>query len=219
VPKSLRAVLVTAVAAAALAVPLVAATAAPARPSPTPAAATAVPAGTCERPAPERAPRNARSAAYNRWLGETFTGVLLNTRDQAERVRILEQIVAVDYIQHNPLLAEGRQGLIDFLPVIYQAFPDACFVLRDAFATTDRVVTRWTWTGTLTGAPFLGIEPAGRRVEFDAIDIWTVRDGQLYEHWDQFDWPRAIVQLDADPSTPPVVPAPLVDAALRPADR
>ena len=69
------------------------------------------------------------------------------------------------------------------------------------------------------GVPFLGIEPAGQRVEFDAIDIWTVRDGQLYEHWDQFDWPRVLVQLDTDPATPAPVAGPLADAANRPVDR
>lgn len=132
---------------------------------------------------------------YNTWLGRTFSEVLLNERSQAKRVEILNRIVATDYIQHNPLVPEGRQGLIDFIPVIYQAMPDARFTLHDVFATQDRVVTRWTWTGTLTGEGFLGVAPRGQKLEFDVIDVWTVRDGQLYEHWDQFDWPRAFVQL------------------------
>lgn len=161
-----------------------------------------------------RPPAPQGTVAYNRWLGETFTRDLLNTRSQAERVRILERIVAKDYIQHNPLVNEGRQGLIDFIPVIYRAFPDARFVLRDVFATTDRVVTRWTWTGTLTGAPFLGIEPKGQKIEFDAIDVWTVRNGMLYEHWDQFDWPRALIQLGVTG-----LPQPFVDVSRRPVDR
>ena len=82
---------------------------------------------------------------------------------------ILDRIVAKDYIQHNPLVPEGRQGLVDFIPVIYQAMPDARFILHDVLATEDRVVTRWTWTGTLTGPGFLGVEPRGqkRRVRRD----------------------------------------------------
>jgi len=39
---------------------------------------------------------------------------------------------------------------------------------------------RWTWKGTLTGAPFLGIEAKGQKIEFDAVDIWTVKNGQLH---------------------------------------
>lgn len=151
---------------------------------------------------------------YNTWLGRTFSDVLLNEPSQEKRVEILNRIVAEDYIQHNPLVPEGRKGLIDFIPVIYQAMPDAAFTLRDAFATTDRVVTRWTWTGTLTGPGFLGVEPAGQRVEFDVIDMWTVRDGMLYEHWDQFDWPRAFVQLGIKG-----LPQPFYAVAAQPYDR
>lgn len=154
------------------------------------------------------------TVAYNEWLGRTFSGVLLNERSQEARVKLLERLVATDYIQHNPLVPEGRQGLIDFIPVIYQAMPDARFVLRDVFATTDRVVTRWTWTGTVTGPGFLGVAPKGQKLEFDAIDIWTVRDGRLYEHWDQFDWPRALIQLGV-----PGLPQPFIDAAAQPVDR
>ncbi len=161
---------------------------------------------------PPPAPKG--TIAYNEWLGRSFSDVLLNERSQEKRIAILNQIVALDYIQHNPLVPEGRQGLIDFIPVIYQSMPDARFTLRDVAATTDRVVTRWTWSGTLTGAPLLGIEAKGQTLEFDVIDLWTVRDGQLYEHWDQFDWPRAFVQLGVKG-----LPQPFYDVAARPYDR
>ncbi len=85
---------------------------------------------------------------------------------------------------------------------------------HDVFATEDRVVTRWTWEGTLTGTPLLGIAPAGQKLEFDAIDVWTVRGGQLYEHWDQFDWPRAFAQLGVKG-----MPQPFYVLAAQPADR
>lgn len=154
------------------------------------------------------------TVAYNEWLGRTFSAVLLNERSQDKRVQILNRIVATDYIQHNPLVPQGRQGLIDFIPVIYQSLPDSRFVVHDVFATADRVVTRWTWTGTLTGAPFLGIAAMGQKLEFDVIDVWSVKNGQLYEHWDQFDWPRAFVQLGVKG-----LPQPFYDVAARPYSR
>jgi predicted ester cyclase len=173
--------------------------------------AAAAPAAAQTMSAPPAPPG---TVAYNTWLGRTFSEVLLNTRDQAARVAILNRIVATGYIQHNPLVPQGRQGLIDFLPVIYQAMPDARFILHDVFATESRVVTRWTWTGTLTGPGFLGIAPRGQKVEFDVIDVWSVRDGMLHEHWDQFDWPRALVQLGVQG-----LPQPFVDIAARPVSR
>jgi steroid delta-isomerase-like uncharacterized protein len=159
-------------------------------------------------------PAEKGTVAYNEWLGRSFSGIMLNEADQARRVEMLNLLVAEDYIQHNPLVPEGRQGLIDFIPVIYQSMPDARFAVHDVFATEDRVVTRWTWQGTLTGAPLLGISPAGQKLEFDAIDVWTVQNGQLYEHWDQFDWPRAFAQLGVEG-----MPRPFYDLAAKPADR
>ena len=175
------------------------------------ALAFASPIAAAEMTEPPAAPG---TAAYNAWLGRTFSDTLLNERSQEKRVKILERIVATDYIQHNPLLAQGRQGLIDFIPVIFQALPDSRFTVHDVFATADRVVTRWTWSGTLTGAPFLGIEPKGQKLEFDVIDVWRVKDGKLQEHWDQFDWPRAFVQLGVKG-----LPQPFYDIAALPVRR
>jgi predicted ester cyclase len=168
----------------------------------------ALASGFTEPPAP------VGTTAHNVWLGRMFSEVLLNERSQEKRVDILNRIVATDYIQHNPLVPQGRKGLIDFIPVIYRAMPDARFTMHDVFATQDRVVTRWTWTGTLTGPGFLGIAPSGQKVEFDVIDVWRVQNGQLAEHWDQFDWPRALIQLGVKG-----LPQPFIDVAARPVRR
>ncbi len=98
--------------------------------------------------------------------------------------------------------------------MIYPIRPDAHFTLHDAFATEDRVVNRWTWSGTMTGDALLGAAPTGQKLEFDAIDVRMVKDGQLYEHWDQFDWTRVFVQMGVE-----VLPAPFYAIAARPADR
>ncbi len=92
--------------------------------------------------------------------------------------------------------------------------PDARFKLHDVFAATDRVVTRWSSTGTLTGPGFLDIEPESQMVEFDVIDLWSVKDGQLDEHWDQCDWPRILIQLGVKG-----LPQPFVDVAAKPVGR
>jgi steroid delta-isomerase-like uncharacterized protein len=152
--------------------------------------------------------------AYNRWLGEMFNGVLFNTSDRATQRAIADRIVHQDYIQHNRLVPHGREGLLSFMPYAFQAVPDTQFIVHDVIATQDRVITRWTWTGTLTGVGFLGVPPTGRRIEFDGIDIWTIKDGQLHEHWDQFDWPRALIQLGIKD-----LPSPFYGIAAQPYSR
>ena len=100
------------------------------------------------------------------------------------------------------------------MPYVFKAVPDTRFIVHDVFATKDRVVTRWTWTGTLTGEGFLGVAPKGQKIEFDGIDIWSVRDGKLYEHWDQFDWPRVFVELGIRD-----LPQPFYGVASQPSSR
>jgi steroid delta-isomerase-like uncharacterized protein len=151
-----------------------------------------------ERPAANLTEPNAPvgSVACNQWLGHMFNGVLFNTKDPAEQRRTAEPIVDVDCIQHNCLVEQGRAGLLKFMPYFFQAMPDAKVRVHDVIATEGRVVTRWTATGTVTGqGGILGVEPEGQKIEFDGIDIWTVRNGRLYEQWDQFAWPRALIQL------------------------
>ena len=39
--------------------------------------------------------------------------------------------------------------------------------------------------------------PGKRSTRRPAADIWTVRNGRLYEPYDQFDWLRTLIQLGA----------------------
>lgn len=181
--------------AAALAIAAIAAPAAWARSTPQPNVAyTTFPAKGAQLVFVEPTAPNG-SVAGNRWLGEMFNGVLFNTKDPAEQKRIDDRIVHEDYIQHNCLVEHGRKSLLAFMPYLLAAMPDLRFVVHDVFATEDRVVTSWTPAGTITGEGFFGVKPNGQKIEFDGIDVWTVKDAQLHEHWDQFDWPRVFVQL------------------------
>jgi predicted ester cyclase len=147
------------------------------------------------KPSFTKPPAPVGTVEYNKWLGQMFNGVLFNESSPEKQKEIADQIVDEDYLQHNKLVTTGRKGLLGFMPYVFKALPDTRFVVHDVVATKDRVVTRWTWTGTLTGEGFLGVAPKGQKIEFDGIDIWTVRNGKLYEHWDQFDWPRAFIEL------------------------
>jgi predicted ester cyclase len=150
---------------------------------------------------------------HNTELGGEFVA-LENEHDTTREHRIADSIVSPDYIQHNAIVAPGRAGLLAFLQNVRAVMPDVKFTSRDVFATENRVVSRFTITGTVTNGPFLGIAPSGQKLEWDGIDIWTVRNGQLYEHWDQFDWTRALIQLGVKG-----LPQPFVQVASEPVNR
>ncbi|MEV6609205.1 ester cyclase [Kutzneria sp. NPDC051319] len=161
-------------------------------------------------PHSQQPPHVSSLVEHNTELGREFV-VLENEHDDTRRQQLADSIVSPAYIQHNAIVAPGRAGLLAFFHGIRTVMPDVKFTARDIFATGSRVVSRFTITGTVTGGPFLDIPPSGQKLEWDGIDVWTVRDGQLYEHWDQFDWPRALIQLGVQG-----LPQPFVQAAGRP---
>ena len=68
-------------------------------------------------------------------------------------------------------------------------FRDLAVQVRDQVAEGDRVVTRWTATGTQAGA-FLGLPP-GTRVEVSAIHIHQFVDGRIAARWEEISSTRA----------------------------
>jgi predicted SnoaL-like aldol condensation-catalyzing enzyme len=88
---------------------------------------------------------------------------------------VIHTYVAEDYKQHNPMAADGRAGLVEFIKGrspderqelrVVRIFEDGEFV----FAHSEFVVD----------------DAKGKRIATYAImDVWRVRNGQLVEHWD-----------------------------------
>lgn len=97
----------------------------------------------------------------------------------------LAEIVANDFVVHMPTPADdirGRDGVTHFFVALREAFPDLRFTVEDQIADGDRVVTRWTASGTHTGA-FQGIPPTGTQVRLTGIDIDRIADGKVLECW------------------------------------
>jgi steroid delta-isomerase-like uncharacterized protein len=67
-----------------------------------------------------------------------------------------------------------RDALFDMISDYRATFPDAHSTVDDQIAEADRVVTRWTATGT---------GPNGKRYELHGITIERIEDGQIAEIW------------------------------------
>jgi predicted ester cyclase len=74
------------------------------------------------------------------------------------------------------------------------AFPDLAVTIEEQVAERDLVATRWTATGTHSGALF-GIGPTKRRVRVSAMHMHRVRGGRLIEHWEVIDLHGLLAQL------------------------
>jgi len=79
------------------------------------------------------------------------------------------------------------------------SFPDARVTVEDQIAEGDKVMDRWTATGTQTG-DLMGMLPTGRRIEISGITISRFSGGKIAEDWYQSEDLGMMQQLDVIPS-------------------
>lgn len=94
-----------------------------------------------------------------RWFLEAFS---------QGRLDLAEQFNTDDYETHDPYeppggFGRGPAAAKALMSTYRDAFPDVQFTIVEQVAEGDRVVTRWTATGTNTG-PLMGMPPTGKSV-------------------------------------------------------
>ena len=113
----------------------------------------------------------------------------------------VDELFSSDMVDYSGLCnPPDREGARQVFAMMFAAFPDLHVTIRQMIAEGDRVATHKTFHGTQRG-PFMGIPPTGREVTFDVIDIGTVRDGQMTEHWMVGDMLSVMQQLTAVPAS------------------
>jgi predicted SnoaL-like aldol condensation-catalyzing enzyme len=119
----------------------------------------------------------------NKKLVEAFCTQVIINHDMSN----LDQFIREDYIQHNADCPQGRDGFIEFFTTIFQAVPDFSYSIKQIISEGDFVWVYSRTTGTHTGSPWLGVQPSGRRLDFDVIDMFRLQDGKIAEHGDVAD--------------------------------
>lgn len=115
----------------------------------------------------------------------------------------LDELVAEDYIDHNPPplpdLAPGREGLKQAFRIFWKATPGH-HQIEDQIAEGDKVVTRMTsygkHEGDLPGAPRTGNE-----LRMTSITIHRIANGKLVEKWSEKDNIGFLKQIGAMPAS------------------
>lgn len=111
---------------------------------------------------------------------------------------LVDRYVAVEYRNHNPFVADGRDANRELWTRFYAAMPDMEVTQEDLIISGDRVVGRYTYRGTQTGE-FMGIPATGNPIEMRSIDIWRVDDGMFVEHWDELNVLQVFQQMGVIP--------------------
>jgi len=110
----------------------------------------------------------------------------------------IDELIAEDFTPHTfGPMPPGREGLRQGMRRAGAGISDPEFTIHELIAEGDRVAARLTTSARHTG-PFMGIEPSGRRYSIDEIHIFRLRDGQLVEHWHEFDKAALMAQLKGE---------------------
>lgn len=102
---------------------------------------------------------------------------------------VVDELIAGDYIGHSTTPEDethGPAGYKQFFAALRQALPDIHFTIEDQVAEGDRVVTRWTASGTHRGE-FRGIPPTGRHGAITGTTIDRIANGKVVECWTNAD--------------------------------
>jgi steroid delta-isomerase-like uncharacterized protein len=119
---------------------------------------------------------------------------------------VIDELIAPKATFHDPSVPGGKftgpEGLRQFVQIYRGAFPDVRLTIEELIAEDDKVVSRWTATGTHKGE-LMGIAPTGKRVTVTGCDIAQYQNGKIVEAWASYDMLGMLQQMGVVPSLAP----------------
>jgi len=125
-----------------------------------------------------------------------FYGQMCNERKN----ELASELFTSGHQLHDPQVpaADGPAGVAAVVAV-YQEGVDGYWEIEELFSTRDRVVVRWTGSGSHVGE-VNGIPPTGRPIRVDAISIHRMENGKIAETWEVWDTLSFLQQIGAVPA-------------------
>jgi predicted SnoaL-like aldol condensation-catalyzing enzyme len=108
------------------------------------------------------------SLEANKKIVQEFYNFLINKKD----FKSASKYIGNRYIQHNPLVAEGPEGLKALVDFLKSDYPDARSEIKRIFADGDYVIIH---------VHSVRIPKTRGRAIFD---LFRLENGKIVEHWD-----------------------------------
>jgi steroid delta-isomerase-like uncharacterized protein len=122
------------------------------------------------------------------------------------KLAVIDELTAANATFHDPSVPGGKftgpEGVKQFVQIYRGAFPDVRLTINDQIAEGDKVVTRWTATGTHKGE-LMGIAPTNKHATVTGVDIDRYQDGKVVEAWASYDMLGMLQQLGVVPVLAP----------------
>ena len=119
-------------------------------------------------------------------MGESNKNIVQHAVEEFNRHNLpgLEQMYR-DCVFHSTVVGElDAEARRQYVAQLLDAFPDGCWTIQDQVADDDKVVTRWSFSGTHQGM-FRGYAGTGRKIAITGIAIDRIVDGRIVEEWEE----------------------------------
>jgi steroid delta-isomerase-like uncharacterized protein len=121
----------------------------------------------------------------NEVLAHRFHMDIFQKRD----LSVADQILAPNFVWRNPIvpseLAHGPEGVKKIASTAFDSMPDLKITHDDTLSQGDRVMIRWTMTGTAKKELF-GIPASDKPTTVVGFDLFRIGSGRIVEMWQQF---------------------------------
>lgn len=109
---------------------------------------------------------------------------------------IIDELVHPNVISHDPFPGQpkGSEGVRSTMKIFRTAFPDLKLIHNDMIAEDDRVMIKFTATGTHQ-AEFMNIPATGNKIAYEEVVILRLKNGKITEHWAVADAMALLQQL------------------------
>ena len=138
------------------------------------------------------------SAETNKAIARRFFEEVWNKGDLA----VLDEIIAEDHFNSGssilPGAPAGPEGAKQVVTLYRNAFPDLQFTIDEQLAEGEKVLTRWTASGTHQGE-LQGLPATGKSSTVPGIVIDRFVNGKIAESWGLFDYFAMMQQLGVIP--------------------
>lgn len=113
-------------------------------------------------------------------------------------LEVWEELCASGYIYHGTAGDMTLEQSKHHAASLLAAFPDLNGVIDDMIAERDKVVARYTITGTHRG-PYTGIVPTGKKIVLQGVEIDRISNRKFIETWTVSDTLGLMQQLGVIP--------------------
>ena len=97
-----------------------------------------------------------------------------------------------------PDLPPGPESVKMLARMFREAMPDYHMDIDMLLSDEEKVVGRFTQSGTHSGAPLMGMQPSGRKATWTEIGVLRIQNGKIVESWYEVDMLSMINQLNGN---------------------